>query len=316
MRNQTYMGLTGFLATLVFASAVVLAVQVDVDTSARVFSPGDTMVINGTITDDEGNAGSFDYRVAVVAPASGGRVLVCDSGTVNTNGSSSFEFGCAIPTIQEFVDLGIANAETRAAIPLKGGIAVKNSTTNSSEKFHAGLLLVRNDDVLESRIQHAIQQLERFIAAAENSINKCDALIERAEAAGVESVVQRCESLKEKLEADIEKALIAQNRLEGILNSTEDFDFTDVKDALVDFRQSVAKSRSEVSDFRDAASQISPDTIRRIASQRIGDIAKRDIAADIREKLRNRSQIASRADVLVRSSVADRVEIATGGRDS
>lgn len=279
--------LMGLLATLVLSSSAVLALQVDATVDKNVVTFGDTIVVSGSITDDEGNPGSFDYRVAAIVAGKGHggeRVVICDSGRQTSGEDGTVSFDCKIPTVEEMQALGVENADVRAAIPLKGGIAAFDPDTNKTAK-KSGKALIVNREKLEDRLENASTRIDHFIAKAEEAIARCDNITARAEEAGAERVIERCGQFQEKMREQIERALASQERINEALSNVGNLsgvDFDMFHRGLNDFREGSKMFRGEVGEVRDFVDKARADLERKVAKE-IKDRAM-ERAKEIREQ--------------------------------
>jgi len=308
--------LLGFLATLVLSSAAVLAIEVDASVDKRIVTPGGTLTVTATVTDDDGNPGSFDYRIAVIAPGQrhgGERIIVCDSEKQSTNGASNVTFACSIPTLEGLQELGVKNAAERTVIPLKGGIAVIDPETNETEKEHGKALIV-NTDKFKASYENALERLDGFIAKAQEAIAKCENITARAEEAGAEGVIERCASFTEKMQEKIDDAVDSQERINNALDNLGNltsFDFDDLKGKLMNFRDGAGDFKIDLKDLRDFVGKARADLERRVAKE-IVDAAK-ERAKEIRESMKEKRGLL---DEKLREVKEDRMDREAGIVDS
>lgn len=288
MRSVQPIIFTAFMTTLVLTSAIALAAKVDVNVDKRIVSPNSTLVISGTITDDNGTSGNFDYRIAVIGPGKrdgGERIIICDSGKQNTNGTSSISFNCQIPTLEGLQELGIENSAERAVIPLKGGVAVFDPATNKTEKEHAKALIV-NTGKFQTRYENAIERLDGFIARAQELFLRCDNITARAEEAGAEKVIERCNKFQSKLQEQINKAAQAKERINNALsnlNNLTSFNFDNLKDSFVNFKDGARDFKIEVKDVKDFVEKARADLEKKVAKE-IAEKTK-ERTKDLRENI-------------------------------
>ncbi len=311
MRMVQSATLIGFLATLVLTSTAALAVELDASVDKRIVAPGGTLTVTASVTDDDGNAGNFDYRIAVIAPGrsdGGERIIVCDSGKLNTGGSANVSFDCQIPTLEGLQELGVDNAAERAVIPLRGGIAVRDPATNESEKEH-GKALIINTDKFRVRFEEALTRIDAFISRAQELIARCDNITARAEEAGAERVIERCANFQEKVQEKIDKAVQAQERINNALAKLDDpstLNFDDLKNAFVNFRNGARDFKVDTKDLREFVERSRADLEKRVTRE-IADQA-RERTKEIRENLKiEQRKLEDRLKEL-RKNVIDRKE--------
>lgn len=305
--------LMGFLMTLVLSTSAVLAVKIDASVDKRIVVPGGTMTVTGTITNDDGTAGNFEYRVAVVAPGKsdgGERIVVCDSGKLSTNGSKDVSYDCSIPTLDGLKTLGVQNADERLVIPLKGGIAVFDSTENKSKKIHGKALIV-NTARLQGRLDNALTHLDAFITRAQELVTKCDNITARAEEAGAENVIDRCTSFQEKMNEQIDKAAAAKERINNALsnlNNTTSLDFDDIKDSLKGFMEKSLDFKIETDDLKEFVTKARVDLEKKVAKE-IVDKAKERAAEIRKDLLKERAKIDARVMDIEKKVMERKAEI-------
>jgi hypothetical protein len=286
MRNTQLVALTGFLATLVLTSTSVLAVEINVSIDKHVVKPGDSITVSGTITDDNGNPGVFNYRAtAIVAKHNNGgdRVIICDSGKQTTASDGAVSFECKIPTISELASMGVENAAERAVIPIKGGISAIDPETNESKKKHDKALIL-NTEKFEQKFKNALDRLDSFIAHAQELIARCDNITARAEEAGAERVIERCANFQEKMQKQIDKALAAQERINNAIKNLDSLNITEFENlgrGLVNFKDGTRDFKVEVKDIREFIEKSKADLERKVAKE-IADRA-REKAKEIRK---------------------------------
>ena len=310
MRIESSMATMAFLTTMVLMSSAVLAAQIDVEVDTHAVLPGDSIMVTGVITDDDGNAGEFDYRVAAVVPSKrngGERVIICDSDrqTTGTDGAVSFE--CEIPTLDELEALGVENAAERSAIPLKGGIVTKDPVTEEVTKKHGRAIIV-NKDVLQEKLEAILERIDSFIAHAEESIAKCDDIIARAEEAGVETAIDRCGAFQEKMQGQIDKALDAQERVNNAISNLDDLSdvsFDEIRKSFTDFRKGAGEFKSDVKELRKFSDDSRSDLRKKIAGE-ISDRAK-DRAAEVRAKIAEKRDASMDRAKNIRDVRAERI---------
>lgn len=240
MRKVQSTALFGFLMTLVLSATAALAVNVQVSVDQKVAQPGDNVTITGTITHDGGAGGDFGYRVYAVAPSrpdGGERVIVCDSGRLNTSDSSGVSYTCQLPTIDGFQSLGLLNAADRAVIPLKVGVAAIDAADNSTGK-DAKEVLVVNTQKIQDRLQNLEDNLDAFINRSQDVSLRCDNITATAEAVGADDVAQKCSDLQDRIDQRINETLAAKERIANAIaniGNLSTFDFGDLKDRLMGF---------------------------------------------------------------------------------
>ncbi len=263
--------LVGLVATMVLSSSAALALKVDATVDKNVVTFGDTIKVTGSITDDEGNPGAYDYRVAaIVAGKSDGgeRVIICDSGRQTSGADGAVSFECEIPTLEEMQSLGVENAGDRFAIPLKGGIAAWDPATNESDK-DSGKAVIVNKDHVQTKLEAALERIDAFIAKAEEGMARCDNITARAEEAGAEKVIERCGEFQKKMQENIEKALMAQERIQSALGNLENstYDFDELKESFHGFSEGSKAFRGEVKEVRDFVDKARADLERKVAKE-------------------------------------------------
>ena len=304
------MATMAFLTTMVLMSSAVLAAQIDVEVDTHAVLPGDSIMVTGAITDDDGNAGEFDYRVAAVVPAKrngGDRIIICDSErqTTGTDGAVSFE--CEIPTIDELEALGVENAADRSVIPLRGGIVTKDPVTDEVTKKHGRAIIV-NKDILQDKLEAILERIDNFIAHAEEAIAKCDAIIERAEAAGAETAIDRCGAFQEKMQGQIDKALDAQERVNNAISNLDDLgdvSFDEIRDSFRGFREGAGEFKSDVRELRQFAVDSRSDLREKVRGE-ISDRAKAR-AAEVRANIAEKRDAAMDRAKNIRDVRAERI---------
>jgi seryl-tRNA synthetase len=271
------------------------------------------------VTDDEGNPGVFEYRVAAVVPGqrSGGeRIVICDSEKQTTGPDGAVSFECAIPTIEELESMGVENAAERAVIPVKGGIAVRDPATNETEKEHGKALIV-NTQKIQNKLEAALGRIDSFIAKSQELVERCDNITARAEEAGAENFVERCASFQEKIQEKIDDALQAQERINSALvglGNLTSIDFEELRDGLLNFRDGARDFRVEVGDLREFAIKARADLEKRVAKE----IAERtkERAKELREQIREREESLKERIRELRSARIDRPGSDSGESES
>src|SRR3989304_691108 len=106
----------GFLLTV--SSVYALGIQVNVDKKAVFYE--DSFTVTANITNF---TGQVKYRIAVIAPK-GIIIPTCDKNGTTIDGSLSLT--CQVPSAATFNSLGVPAALTRAVVPLRVGVAVKD----------------------------------------------------------------------------------------------------------------------------------------------------------------------------------------------
>ncbi len=128
-------------------------IKINVTTDKSVVAPGDTFTISGTIAMDNVTNATFQYRIAAVAPP---RVIVCDSGNLTTSGS--FSFSCTVPTLAQMNASNVSAINSRAVVPIRAGIAVKEVTTNSTAKRHGGKAILVTTDKYRTKMDDFVNK--------------------------------------------------------------------------------------------------------------------------------------------------------------
>lgn len=311
MRKATTMALMGFLATLVLSTTAAFAVSVDVHVDKRIVPAGGTMTVSGTVTNDDGTPGVFDYRIAVVAPSrndGGDRIIVCDSGKLNTNGSSNVSYTCSIPTIDGLQNLGVQNAADRAVIPLKGGIAVLDSSTNKTVKIHGEALIV-NTDRIKSQLQTALDRIDTFINKSQLLASRCDNITAKAEQAGAQNVVEKCSDFQSKVQDKIDAAAQAKDRINTALANLDNatsLNFTDLGKRLFGFGLKADEFKIDTSQFRTFFDTAKADLEKKVTADIVNKTRER--AMQLEEQLKEqRNQINEKLKE-IQQRVEDRKE--------
>lgn len=314
MRKALPTALVGILATLVLTSSAAFAVQVDVEVDKRIVSPGGTLTVSGTVTDDEGNPGVFEYRVAAIAPGQrngGERIIICDSDKQTTGDDGAVSFECEIPTIGELESLGVQSAGERSVIPIKGGISAKDAETGNETKKH-GTALIVNTQKIQDKLEAMLERLDSFIAKSQELIAKCDNITARAEQAGADSVIDRCAAFQENMQMKIDSALGAQERINNAIANLDDpstIDFRNLGSVLNSFRDGARDFRSDVGQLRNFVSVSRADLEKRVADEIVNRTRER--AQDLRENIQEREDALRERISDVRQIRADRIQATT-----
>lgn len=292
MRNAVPVAFAVFLVVILVSAAAGLAdssdISINMQLDKRIVPAGGNLSLSGSITYENGTSGNFDYRIAVVAPGrkdGGDRIIVCDSAKKSTNGTANVSFLCQVPTIEGLQQMGIENAAERSVIPLKGGIAVLDTSTNKTAKKHGEALIV-NSDKIRAKLESASDRLDAFINKSEELGSRCDNITARAAEAGAQNVVERCADFQMKLQNKIDSAVQAKDRINdalGSLGNLTSFNFRDLKDRLLNFGDGVKDFKIETGGLKDFVEKAKTDLEKKV-SKEISNRTK-ERAAELREKI-------------------------------
>jgi len=185
-----------FLISPVFAATAAIEVS-----KSRV-NPGDVVTITGKISDGAANASVFDFRGACVAPS---RVVIFDTGRIQTNSDGTFSFSCTIPTLDNLTASGVPAVSARAVIPVVVGVAYSDS--GEVRKSHETIFIINAAKLNEklSKIEEHVQKTLSRLAAFELRV---DSLIQRANQSGAARAVENLQRLKAHIE-DVKNATSA-----------------------------------------------------------------------------------------------------------
>lgn len=177
--------LVAAVAFLFLASAA-LAAEISADKS-RV-NPGDTVVVSGSL----GN-GTVEFRGACVAPS---RVVLHDTGRVQSNPDGTFSFSCAIPSLGELESKGVPAVQARAVIPIIVGASYNDS--GEIKKVH-DIVFIVNINKLNEKLSRVEERTRRASTRIDALIARADSLIQKANASGGTRAVENLERLKAHL---------------------------------------------------------------------------------------------------------------------
>ncbi len=239
--------------------ALALNVTVSVDKN-KVFM-GDSVTLSGKIMLDDNTTKVFEYRAAFVGPK---RTIICDSNKTMTASDGTFTLKCKLPTAQEANNSGIPASLTRAVIPYKSGVAVKDPATNETVKRHARTIIAINPDKFNKHLDEIIQGIDNFVNQSQKFIPECDAIAEKATRYNVTDVTTHCLEIQQKINNLIANATaISDNakQLKTDINATSIEDFTGV---LKDLKESLKDLRDELKDIKDAIRSVRWDTLKEV----------------------------------------------------
>ncbi|MBI4010030.1 MAG: hypothetical protein HY361_02440 [Candidatus Aenigmarchaeota archaeon] len=285
--------IAAILAFLLLVSNV-FALNITVSVDKHKVLLGESFTLSGKITNDDGTAGVFDYRAAVVAPK---RVIICDSNKTQTGSDGSFSLVCKTPTKEEADSLGIPAALNRAVIPLKAGVAVLDSAKNETVKRHTRAVLAVNPDKFKARVDAIISDTDNFSKKAEKILAECDKLIERAQRFNVTDVSDRCQALKDKLDGilqDIQNISAQAAQLRDNINAGNLDDF---KDGLSIIKDDLKELRNEIKSISERIRSIRWEALKEVREQ-VREI-KKEVRGEIKEtREETRKEIESKREDL------------------
>ena len=273
----------GFLLFITPVFALNISVSAD---RTKVFY-GENFTVSGKITFDNGTAGVFQIRTAVVAPR---RVIICDFNKT-TDSDGSFSIVCKAPTGNEAISLGIPAASERFVIPLRPGVSVLDPEKNITMKKHGREVLAINPDKKKQRLDEIMKEIDNFVNKANEIISECDKLQEKALKFNVTSVSVKCEVLKEQTNivvANAQNISAKAKQLEDDINST---DLEDFKNGLSIVRDDLKDVKEGVKEARDLVRPIKWETLREIRNETMKEIKeiKNETKNEIKE-IRNETQ--------------------------
>jgi len=265
-----------FLATLVIPSA--FALQINVTTDKKVVFPGDNVTITASVKTDNGTAQVFDVRVAAVAPP---KVLVCDTNRTKTDANGTITFVCNIPTLQQLNASGVPAALTRAAIPIRGGIAVLDNATNQTIKKHTDrALILLNRDKWNAKANEIIARLNEVVNRSSDLAARCEEAVSKAATRNLTLPGVNCASI----------SAVGANAAAMIANLTATRDNPAAAD-FESFRTQMASVRDAIKALREQAASVR-ESIRSALEQARETI--RETARQTREAARNATNRTTR----------------------
>ncbi len=173
-----------FLVSPAFAATA----TVEADRSRA--NPGDVVTVTGRISDIAANSSVFDYRGACVAPS---RVVIYDTGRVQTGADGSFSFSCAIPSLENLSASGVPAVSARSVIPIVVGVAYNDS--GSMKKAH-GVVFVVNTVKLNEKLSKIEEQVKKTLSRMDGFAARVDSLLQRANKSGGARAVEDLQWLK------------------------------------------------------------------------------------------------------------------------
>ncbi|TAL46739.1 hypothetical protein EPN87_04510 [archaeon] len=235
-----------FSFLLLLSPAFALNITVSADKAKVMY--GENFTLSGAITYDNGTAGQFDYRAAVVAPKG---IIVCDSKKTTTAADGTFSLTCSVPTSAQAAALGIPAVATRAVMPLRAGVTVLDPTNFTIVKKYAGNVLAINQDKLKTQLSTLANDMNAFVGNANAISAQCNSIISKAQARNLTLVANKCQSIKDKVASVVSSAknITAEAReAEGKIGSAN---IEGLRDRLSTIRENMKGLIEDVKDARE-----------------------------------------------------------------
>ncbi|GEM_PF-4680848 len=284
--------LVGILSALLIVPSV-FALNITVSSDKERVLYGENFTISGKIMNNNGTAGVFSYRAAVVTPK---KILVCDSGNVTTDSTGSFSLSCHAPTLQETQTLGIPGVSDRAVVPLRPGVAVYINETNTSVKKHGKEILSINPEKFKKELDKISKDLDKFVDSLNKTSSMCDKISERAIKFNITNIADKCDSLKSNTTSvmlQIENISAQAKQLKENINST---DLKDFRAELSILKDDIKDLRDQMKSVKDSVKSVRWDTLKEVKNakderrnqtiQKMKD--KQEEMKELREKVKER----------------------------
>ena len=280
--------ITAIITFLLLVSNV-FAINITVSVDKHKVLLGESFILSGNITNDDGTSGVFDYRAAVVAPK---RVIICDSNKTQTGSDGRFSLVCKTPTKEEADSLGIPAALNRAVIPLKAGVAVHDPVKNETVKRHTRAVLAVNSDKFKARANAIISDTYNFSKQAEKILAECDKVIEKAQRFNVTDVSDKCQALKDKLDGIIQDIQNISAQAVQLRDNISAGNLDDFKDGLSIIKDDLKELRNEIKSIRESIKSIRWEALKEVKGQ-IKEIKKeiKSKQKDLKERIKQMKNI-------------------------
>ncbi|GEM_PF-5411456 len=186
---------------VMFLISPVFAATATIEVSKSRVNPGDVVTITGKISDNSTNASVFDFRGACVAPS---RVVIYDTGRIQTNSDGSFSFSCTIPSLVK--PSAVAAGAKPNVMPIVVGISYNDS--GNMKKVHEVVFYITDMQKLNERLSKIEEHVQKTLSRLDAFQAKIDSLIQRANQSAAARAVENLQRLKAHIE-DVKNATSA-----------------------------------------------------------------------------------------------------------